>query len=87
VTLEQILQILLEGVRNARRHGQARSGAIDVHQTPTTIEIRIDDNGRGFSDPEEAPWTIASRVAEFGGKLDINSGRSGAHLEIAIPST
>ncbi len=84
--LEHIVQIVLEGVRNTLRHGHARSAAIKVHQVGEAVRITIDDDGVGFGDSPNAPWTIASRVAEFGGKLAIRSDAPGAHLEIAIPT-
>ena len=84
--LEHIIQIMLEGVRNTQRHGYADSAAIIVTQVDETIRIRIDDDGVGFADSVMPPWTIASRVAELGGKLAIRTDSPGAHLEIAIPS-
>jgi signal transduction histidine kinase len=46
----------------------------------------MDDDGVGFNS-ECPPWAIASRVAEYGGRLRINNTESrGAHLEIEIPT-
>lgn len=86
--VEQVLLIALEGVRNTRRHGRARRAAIDMRQAESSIQITIDDDGIGFGGSATPPWTIASRVAEFGGRLSINSEPPwGAHLEIEIPDT
>jgi signal transduction histidine kinase len=50
------------------------------------IRVTIDDDGVGFEELDQAPWTIASRVAEFGGQLKMNADNpSGAHLEIDMP--
>jgi signal transduction histidine kinase len=84
--VEHIMQIVLEGIRNTRRHGNARAGSIKVHQSPQTIQITIDDDGVGFAEPLSRPWTIASRVAEFDGRLMVNSQAAGAHLEISLPT-
>lgn len=84
--VEHIVQIILEGVRNAQRHGHADSAVINVGQAGDMICITIDDDGVGFGDSVMQPWTIASRVAELGGKLAIRSDGRGAHLEIAIPN-
>ncbi len=84
--VEHIVQIILEGVRNTQRHGHADSAAINVGQAGDIICITIDDDGVGFGDSVIPPWTIASRVAELGGKLAIRSDGPGAHLEIAIPN-
>jgi signal transduction histidine kinase len=83
--VEHIIQIILEAIRNTQRHGHADSAAIDVGQAGSHIRITIDDDGVGFGDSAKPPWTISSRVAEFGGQLAIRSNAPGAHLEIAIP--
>jgi signal transduction histidine kinase len=84
--VEHIMQIALEGIRNTRRHGHARSGSINVQQLKGTINIKIDDDGIGFRDAATPPWTIASRVAELGGGLAVNSASAGAHMEISVPT-
>lgn len=84
--VEQIMQIVLEGIRNTRRHGQAHLGMINVQQLHNTINITIDDDGIGFGGQATPPWTIASRVAEFGGRLAVNSQSVGAHLKISLPT-
>jgi signal transduction histidine kinase len=84
--IEHIMQIVLEGVRNTQRHSHARVAAINVQQVGEAIRVTIDDDGVGFPDSMNPPWTIASRVAESGGRLVIGTAGPGAHLEIAIPS-
>jgi|SRR5579871_36758 len=82
--VEHILLIMLEGARNARRHAQAREVAVKAHQEGELVRITIDDDGVGFKEAE-APWAIASRVAEFGGKLRlVGKNRTGAHMEIEL---
>ncbi len=83
--VEHIVQIVLEGIRNTRRHGHARAGVINVRQLNDAISITIDDDGIGFGKQATPPWTIASRVAEFGGRLLVNSEPAGAHIEISLP--
>jgi signal transduction histidine kinase len=85
--VEHIVQIVLEGVRNTQQHGQARSAEIKIQKSGGVIRIDINDDGVGFRDSVTPPWTIASRVAEFGGRLVIKPGNSaGAHLEIELPA-
>jgi signal transduction histidine kinase len=82
--VEHILLIMLEGARNARRHAQARQVSVKAHQAGELVRITIDDDGVGFKEAE-APWAIASRVAEFGGQLRlVGQNRSGAHMEIEL---
>ena len=82
---EQILQIMLEGLRNTRRHGMATRVTIDVAQTGNKLLITIDDDGVGFPDSNTPPWAIASRVAELGGHLSVN-GDGPTRLEIEMPN-
>jgi signal transduction histidine kinase len=85
--LEQVLQIVLEGVRNSWQHGRAACAAINISAADHLILIAMDDDGVGFRDSEQPPWAIASRVAEYGGRLKVGGDdRSGAHLEIEIPA-
>lgn len=85
--LEQVLEIVLEGVRNSWQHGGAASAAINISTADDLVRIAMDDDGVGFRNAEQPPWSIASRVAEYGGQLKIRGGeRHGAHLEIEIPA-
>ncbi len=87
LVVEQIFQIMLEGMRNALRHGDARNATIDASEDNGIIRVSIRDDGVGFADEGKPPWAIASRVAEFGGHLRIARGESrGAHLEIEMPA-
>ncbi len=83
---EHILQIMLEGVRNARRHGQAEDVIINLIETHDKIFLKIDDNGVGFADAPTAPWAIASRVAELGGQLSMVGSRGSVSLTIELPN-
>src|SRR3984957_2699242 len=65
-TGEHFLQIMLEALRNARRHGMPQSITINVNGVEDKLLITIDDDGVGFVEPANPPWAIASRVAELG---------------------
>jgi len=83
--VEHVLQILLEGVRNVRRHAFARTASIEAHVAGSDIQIHIDDDGLGFTDGAGAPWSISSRVDQLGGQLELERDqRAGAHLAIAL---
>jgi signal transduction histidine kinase len=84
--LEQVFHIVLEGLRNTRRHGRARAATIDVSEDVRTVRITIEDDGVGFQREATPPWSIASRVAECGGRLVIAAPeKPGARLEIELP--
>jgi len=83
--VEHVLQILLEGVRNVRRHAFARTASIEAQVAGADIQIRLDDDGLGFADGAGAPWSISSRVDQLGGQLQVaRDTRAGAHLAIAL---
>lgn len=83
--IEHLFQIMLEGVRNTRRHGQALSASINATSGKEVIHLTIDDNGVGFGGSPTPPWTVASRVAEIGGTLALTENGPGARLEIVVP--
>ena len=81
---ERILQIMLEGLRNARKHARATLVRIDASETAGRVLITIADDGVGFPPAADPPWTIASHVAETGGRLSF-SEKGPACLQIEIP--
>jgi signal transduction histidine kinase len=84
-TGEHLLQIMLEALRNARRHGMPQSITINVSGFEDKLIITIDDDGVGFVEPANPPWAIASRVAELGGRLTVNQNGS-TRLQIEMPN-
>ena len=81
---ERILQIMLEGLRNARKHARATSVRIDASEIAGRVLITIADDGVGFPPAADPPWTIASHVAETGGRLSFSESGP-ACLLIEIP--
>jgi len=84
LTGEHLLQMMLEGLRNARRHGTARRVDINLSGTDDGILLTIEDDGVGFTDAPTKPWAIASRVAELGGHLTVTSGGGATRLTIEM---
>jgi len=85
--IEHVLHIMLEGARNVRRHARARSAEIAVWADAGELVVTIDDDGAGFRRDADPPWSIASRVAELGGLLTVETERMpGAHLRVALPA-
>ncbi|HEY2389292.1 MAG TPA: histidine kinase [Candidatus Binatia bacterium] len=83
---EHVLLIMLEGVRNVRRHAGAMTAAVSARDGHGGLRIRIRDDGAGFPQGASTPWSIASRVAELGGDVQVSDGEGGAHLLIEIPT-
>lgn len=85
VLVDHVLQIMLEGARNIRRHAFARSASIEATTDGGELRIRIDDDGLGFGKELRPPWSIASRVDQLGGHIEVDAKQpTGAHLAIAV---
>ncbi len=83
--VEHVLQIMLEGARNIRRHAFARTASIEATMVGSELRLRLDDDGLGFTDGARPPWSIASRVGQLGGRIEVEEARgAGAHLAIAV---
>jgi len=84
--VEHVLHILLEGVRNVRRHAFARSATIGASAVDGEVRISIDDDGVGLPEGTAAPWSIASRVDQLGGHIRLaHTGTAGAHVAVVLP--
>jgi len=84
---DHVLQIVREAVANLRHHSNASLGRVVVQTTNDAVTIDVQDDGVGFRDALQRPWSIASRVAELGGMLQVGSStEGGARLDIRLPS-
>ncbi len=83
--VEHVLQIMLEGVRNVGRHAHARAATVRAAVSDTTVRIVLEDDGVGFPPDAKAPWSIASRAAEFDGRVQLRARATGAQLVIELP--
>lgn len=83
--IDHILQIAREGVSNIRRHAAAESARIQITAENSRVHISIEDDGVGLQH-QSAPWSIASRVKELGGQIEVaGEGNAGARLSILLP--
>jgi signal transduction histidine kinase len=84
--VEHVLLIMLEGLRNVRRHAGARYATISAHGAAGALQLTIDDDGVGFRAGAPPPWSMVSRVAECGGQLTLDSDEQpGGHVIIRLP--
>ena len=83
--VDQVLAIVREALSNVARHARATTASVAIRQDAAGVRVAIDDDGVGL--PAGAtPWSIASRVKELGGRLEIAAdGRAGAHVAIVLP--
>ena len=84
--IEQVLQIVREGITNVRRHAQADEATITIRTEGAQVHIAIDDDGVGFRDGGQLPWSMSSRAAEAGGEMRVlRDGSPGAHVRLTLP--
>jgi signal transduction histidine kinase len=92
----EIRLIVREAIVNAARHARASTVYLTVRNTPDTLLITVDDDGRGFpfagnyDDAQRrqlgvGPKVLGERVEALGGALAITSSTSGARLDIQVP--
>jgi signal transduction histidine kinase len=84
--VEQILQIVREGIANVRRHAHADAATIVIRSDGAQVHIAIDDDGIGFQREGQLPWSMSSRAAEAGGDMRVvRDGSPGAHVRLTLP--
>ncbi|MFN3982796.1 MAG: sensor histidine kinase, partial [Caldilinea sp.] len=92
----ELARIVGEALRNAHRHGHARSAVVRFLRQDESAILTIHDDGDGF-DPAQPPSTerkhfglrvMAARAARLGGELTVHSAPGcGATIEVAWPLT
>lgn len=84
-------RVVQEGLTNVSRHAGAATVRLEIAARPDELEVRLQDDGRGFS-PVEAEGRglglrgIRDRVALLGGSFAIESAPGqGARLRVCLP--
>lgn len=85
--VHEIKHLLREAIANAVRHGKAEQISIEVARGNGALLIAVTDDGRGFSNIDEAqqPWSIATRLGQMGGELNLAAPATGTRIEMTIP--
>jgi PAS domain S-box-containing protein len=93
-----IYRVIQEALTNVSKHAEASRVFISVSYYPASIEIEIEDNGKGFEVDKDLRkgmllkgglglFGIKERVAAFGGVFSITSKKgSGTMISIQIPT-
>jgi protein-histidine pros-kinase len=87
-----LFRIVQEAFTNIRKYAQARHVGVSLRQTPTAIELTIEDDGIGFDleSPKLARQGLAGikhRVFTHGGQLDIVSAPgAGVTIRVVLPA-
>ncbi|HEX2062452.1 MAG TPA: histidine kinase, partial [Thermoanaerobaculia bacterium] len=91
-----VCRMVNESLSNAARHGGASRAAVVLDRVDGFVDVRIDDNGRGFpfagrrdlaalDRTGTGPRTLKERARHLGGTLVVSSSGSGASIEMRLP--
>jgi signal transduction histidine kinase len=90
--VEQALyRIVQESLANIARHSHASEVTIRLNYNHDTVELAVDDNGRGF-DPQQKPGGVGLRSMQeratlIGGQMVIESTPgNGTHIQVLTPA-
>lgn len=89
-------RIVQEALANAARHGGATVARVRLAIRGEQLRLTVADNGRGFAfrgrhdlaaldAMGQGPVSLKGRIASLEGELVVDSGPSGARLEIVLP--
>ena len=84
-----LYRVAQESLTNVARHAQASSVRLTLEASPSAIRLEVADDGRGFERTNGGGNGIRGmreRALLVGGRLKINSGRSGATVRLEIPA-
>lgn len=77
-----VLRIVQEALSNVRQHSQANGVAVRMAYTPTTIRVRVSDDGAGF-EPSSAHGVLSPTGGGFGlTSIQERARLAGGHIEV-----
>lgn len=86
---EVLFRVAQEALSNIARHSGATAASLEIISETGSIELKINDNGRGFDagSPSKGVGlrSMQERVQSAGGRLEVKSGPGGTQLRITIP--
>lgn len=92
-TLEQILHITREALKNASSHANASRVTVQMRQADDHYFVMVEDNGKGFDASAPEPkghfglQIMQARAAHIGGKIEIESVKGlGTKVTLIWPS-
>lgn len=87
-TAQTIVRVVQEGITNAVRHADADRVVVSLRRDGGVLRLDIGDDGRARAPIREGHGLtgMRERVAEHGGKLEIERDAGGTTLRVALPA-
>ena len=91
-----LFRIVQECLGNVHRHSGSQTATIDLSATSGVVRLKISDEGHGISEERQQELKsggrsgvglrgISERIAQFGGKLQLESSNKGTTVKAEIP--
>ena len=84
----QVLRILQEALTNILKHAQAKNVVVELVSTPTSLRIRVADDGVGFEIKPQSNGrgvgNMRTRAQKIGAELTISSLTPGTEVSLSI---
>jgi len=83
-------RLVQEALTNAHRHSGSKTAKVVVAQGDSELTLEVTDEGSGIP-PDHVKGlgllSMRERVAQLGGRLEINSGGGGTSIKAVLPIT
>ncbi len=86
-----VYRVIQEALRNCEKHSTGTWVRVHVTQTPDSLEVLLEDNGKGFADAVRKPSSLGllgmrERAYGLGGTIEIgNRTEGGAFIRMSLP--
>jgi two-component system, NarL family, sensor kinase len=90
-----IFRLVQESLTNIHRHSESKTAAIRLARKDETVSVEIQDEGKGIATERLEKILeggsgvgisgMRERLRQFGGELQIESGKSGTRVSVSIP--
>ena len=89
-----LFRIVQEGLRNVKKHSEARNAQVQLERVDDAIHLLISDKGQGFDLKEVTDgqglglYSMRERVRLVGGRFEIHSEiQNGTRIDVWVPLT
>jgi signal transduction histidine kinase len=95
-TERALLMMVHEAVANALKHAAPSQVVVDIDSDMRQLRVHVTDDGRGFGFEGRyehetlerdnlGPVTLRERAAKLGGKLSVETSKTGSRIELLLP--